>query len=169
MGARRNPRCVGGGRAYRRPRVQARRPASPMIQAILTLSPVAVLAVALLGFCLGAIWYSPLLFVKAWMEEMKITPESAKAGSGRFGRVMAGAVLCTVVSTFTLAALLAAHRVQGVLKGAELGLLVGAGLVAAREGTNALFEGRTLRHFLITAGHDVALCVVQGAILAVWR
>ncbi len=140
-----------------------------MIHAIASLSPVAVLVVAILGFCLGAIWYSPLLFVKAWMEEMKITPESAKANSGRFPVVMAGALLCTVVSTFTLAALIAAHPSHGLLKGAELGLFVGAGLVAARSGTNSLFENRSLRHFLIVAGHDVALCVFQGAILGVWH
>jgi hypothetical protein len=41
--------------------------------------------------------------------------------------------------------------------------------VAAREGVNGIFENRTLRHFMIVAGHDVVLLAVQGAILAVWR
>jgi len=140
-----------------------------MIHAIASLNPVAVLVVAFVGFCLGAVWYSPLLFVKPWMEEMKITPESMKKEAGRFPVVMGGALACTIVSTLTLASLVAAHHSAGPLKGAELGLLVGAGLVAARAGTNALFESRTLRHYLIVAGHDVLLCVVQGAILAVWR
>ncbi len=140
-----------------------------MIQAIASLSPVAVLVVAFVGFCIGAVWYSPLLFVKGWMEEMKITPESMKKDAGRFPIVMGGALACALVSTLTLATLVAAHHTSGPLKGAELGLFVGAGLVAARAGTNALFEGRTLRHFLIVAGHDVFLCVAQGAILAVWH
>jgi hypothetical protein len=140
-----------------------------MIHAISSLNPVAVLVVAFVGFCFGAVWYSPLMFVKAWMEEMKITPETMKKGAGRFPVVLGGALICTIVSTLTLAALVAAHHSPTPLKGAELGLFVGAGLVASRAGTNALFEGRTLRHFLIVAGHDVALCVIQGAILAVWR
>ena len=140
-----------------------------MIHALASLSPFAVFVVAVVGFGIGAIWYSPLLFVKPWMQEMKITPESMKKDAGRFPVVMGGAFACTVLSTLTLATLVASHHASGPLKGAELGLLVGAGLVAARAGTNALFEGRTLRHYLIVAGHDVFLCVVQGAILAVWH
>jgi hypothetical protein len=140
-----------------------------MIHAILSLSLVAVLVVSLVGFGLGTLWYSQFLFARAWMEEMKLTPESMKENAVRVPLILSGAVVCTIVSTFTLAALIAAHQSSGLLKGAELGLFVAAGLVAAREGTNALFECRSLRHFMIVAGHDVALCTVQGAILGVWH
>jgi hypothetical protein len=140
-----------------------------MIHAIFSLSPVAILVVALVGFGLGTLWYSQFLFARAWMEEMKLTPESLRASAGRVPLMMSGALLCTILSTFTLAALVAAHHCSGPFKGAELGLFVAGGLVAAREGTNALFECRSLRHFLIVAGHDVALCTVQGAILGVWH
>jgi len=140
-----------------------------MIHAITNLNWIAILSISILGFGLGAIWYSPLLFAKAWMQEMKVTPESMQSGSGRVPLIMTGAVLFTVLSTFTLAVLISAHHAAGPLKGAEFGVFVGAGLVAAREGTNALFESRTLRHFLIVAGHDVVLCAVQGAFLGIWR
>lgn len=139
-----------------------------MLNALTSLRPLVVLAVSVIGFALGALWYSPLLFVKAWLEEMKITPEIANAAGHGKSR-MAGAFACTVVSTLTLAILVAANHTSSPLKGAELGLLVGAGLVAARHAVNALFEMRSLRVYLIVAGHDVALCVILGAILAVWR
>ena len=140
-----------------------------MLHALSSLNPVAVLVVAFVGFCFGAVWYSPLMFVKPWMEEMKLTPDSMKKNAGRFPVVMGGALAGTILSTLTLATLVAANHCQAPLKGAELGLFVGAGLVASRLGVNALFEGRTLRHYLVVAGHDVALCVIQGAVLAVWR
>ncbi len=140
-----------------------------MIHALTNLSPVTILVVAILGFGLGAIWYSPLLFVKAWMEETKITPETWKATPGRGPKLMAGSFLPTVVSTVTLATLIAALHVYGAAKGAEFGLLAWAGLVAARQGGNALFELRSLRHSLIVSGHDVVLFAIQGAILGVWR
>ena len=140
-----------------------------MIHAITSLSPLAVIVVALLGFGLGAVWYSQALFGKAWMAEMNITPETVRANSGRAPMMMGGAVLFTLLSTFALAALVAAHHVAGPAKGAELGFFVGAGLVVAREGTNALFESRTLRRFLIVSGYDVVQLTMQGAILAVWR
>jgi hypothetical protein len=141
-----------------------------MYNALTSLNPLAVIVVSIIGFAIGAIWYSPALFSKAWMAEMKLTPEQAQAASkGRIPLMMGGGFMCTVVSTLTLAVLIAANRTSAPVKGAELGLLVGAGLVAARQATNAIFEMRSLRHFLIVAGHDVAMCTVLGAILAVWR
>jgi hypothetical protein len=139
------------------------------MHALTSLNPIAILVVSVLGFLIGAVWYSPLLFVKAWLAEMKITPEMMKEGSKGMAKAMVSALLLTVLSTLTLATLLAVCHVASPLKGAELGFFVGTGLVAAREGTNAAFEKRTLRHYAIVAGHDVVLLVVQGAILAVWR
>jgi len=140
-----------------------------MIHSLASLSPVTVIVVSLLGIGFGFAWYSPFLFARARMRELNITPESIRAGSGRAPVMMGGAFLLTMVSTFTLAALIASHHSSGALNGAEFGLLVGAGLVAAREGTSALFENRTFRLFLIVSGHDVALCVFQGAVLGAWH
>jgi hypothetical protein len=139
-----------------------------MINAIRSLNPVAVIVVSILGFLIGGLWYSPLLFVKAWMAEVKMTPEIARAAGNGKSR-LAGALLLTLVSTTALAALLAAHRVSGPLKGAETGLFVGAALVAAREAANNLFELRSFRYFLIVSGHDMFQFTVLGAVLAVWR
>jgi len=139
------------------------------MHALTSLSPIAILVVSVLCFFIGGLWYSPLLFVKAWLEEMKMTPESMKEKSKGMFKTMGTALLLTLVSTVTLATLMAALHVSSVLRGAELGLFAGAGLVASREAVNALFEGRRFRHFMIVAGHDIVLFVIQGSILAVWR
>jgi hypothetical protein len=139
------------------------------MHALTGLNPIAILVVSVLGFLIGGVWFSRLLFVMAWLKEMKLTSEMAKAQSKGAARTMVPALLLTVVSTTALATLLAACHVTSPLKGAELGLFVGVGLVAAREGVNGIFENRTLRHYMIVAGHDVVLLVIQGAILAVWR
>jgi hypothetical protein len=138
-----------------------------MLYALSTLHLLAILVVALIAFMLGGLWYS-VLFGKMWMKEMHFTEEQMKSKEG-IGRIFGGAFLLTLVSTITLATLIAAHRINQVPAGIEMGLFVGIGLVAARHATNALFEKRTLRHVLIVAGYDVTLCAMQGAILAVWR
>jgi hypothetical protein len=139
-----------------------------MLNAIESLHPLALLVVSIVGFLLGGLWFSPVLFVKPWMAEVKITPESAKA-AGWGPQRMVLAFILTLVSTSALAVLIAAHHTSSPIKGAELGLFVGAGLVASRQATNGLFELRTLRHFMIVSGHDVAQFTLVGAILAVWR
>ena len=139
-----------------------------MINAIRSLNPLAVIVISIVTFLVGGLWYSPLLFIKAWFKEMKITPEQAKAAGGGVWR-MATALALTFVSTFALAVLVAANHTTAAVKGAELGLFVGVGLVASREGVNGVFEMRSLRHYLIVAGHDVVQFAVAGALLALWH
>jgi hypothetical protein len=126
-----------------------------------------VVIVAIIGFALGALWYSRLLFANRWMAEMKMSAESMQ-GSGGAGR-MTGAFILTLLSTAVLAALVADHHSHGAIHGAELGALLGVGLVAARQGVSAVFDRKPVALFLIVAGHDVVLCIVQGAILAAWH
>jgi Protein of unknown function (DUF1761) len=142
-----------------------------MITAIQSLSVVHVLVVSVIGFFLGALWFSPVLFVKAWLAEMKFTPEMMAGFQKEPGSklMLPKCFLWTILSTFTLAALLAANHTAGVVKGLELGLFVGVGILFSRSAVNGMFEKRTLRHFLITSGHDVVLLALQGAILGVWR
>ena len=142
-----------------------------MITAMQSLSVLHVLVVSVIGFLLGALWYSPLLFVKAWFVEMKYTPEMLAGFRNEPGGklMLPKCFLWTILSTFTLAALLAANHTAGAVKGLEMGLFVGIGIVLSRSAVNGMFERRTLRHLMITTGHDVTLLALQGAILGVWR
>ena len=138
-----------------------------MIRALLSLNILHVVVVSMAGFALGSVWYSPFLFAKAWLREMRIDPADARAAGGGLTLLVSAFVL-TLVSTAGLAALISVAGPRTAGAGARFGLLVGLLLVAARQGVNGVFERRSLRHFLITAGHDVALCALQGALLGAW-
>jgi hypothetical protein len=141
-----------------------------MMQAILSLNYLAVLVVTIAGFLLGWLWYSPLLFVKPWMAEMKFTAEAMKAAAAKgMARYFAMGLACALVSTFGLAVLIRAHGSPGWLKGAEFGLFVGVCVVGARLFNGGIWENRSLRLQAINLGHEVALFVLPGAILGVWR
>ncbi|HZZ19570.1 MAG TPA: DUF1761 domain-containing protein [Opitutaceae bacterium] len=142
-----------------------------MITAIESLSPLHVLIVSVIGFVLGALWFSPLMFVKPWFVEMKYTSEilAELQKDPRNKLMLPKCFLWTMLSTVTLGALLAANHTAGAVKGLEMGLFVGIGIVGARASVNGMFERRTMRHLMITTGHDIALLALQGAILGVWR
>lgn len=143
-------------------------PQKSMFNALKSLNPIAVLVVSIVAFLIGGLWYSPLLFVKAWMAQVNMTPERAKAAGGGKAR-MAGAFLLTVVSTCALAVLVAVRHASSPVNGAEIGLFVGTVLVGARAATNNIFELRSMKYFLIVTGHDVVQFTIVGAILGVWR
>jgi hypothetical protein len=76
-------------------------PRFPMLNAITHLNYLAVLGTALVGFMLGWLWYSPLLFAKAWMAEMKITEATMKAAAEKgMAKYLGKSFLFTLMSTF---------------------------------------------------------------------
>jgi hypothetical protein len=119
---------------------------------------------------LGWLWYSPALFAKAWMAEMRYTEESMKTAVEKgIAKFFATGFAYTLLGTFGLAALLKAHGSENWLKGAELGLFVGLVLVGARVLNGTMWEMRTVRLQAINVGHEVTLFTLQGAILGVWN
>jgi uncharacterized protein YneF (UPF0154 family) len=132
------------------------------------LNYVPVIVISIIGFVFGGLWYSRILFAKAWMREVNFTEEQCKAQGGG-GKKLFLTFLCTLAATITLDVLIGMRGSVTATSGAKLGLLVGIGLVAALQGPAALFEGRSCRYCWIVLGHNVALCVLLGAILGVWR
>jgi hypothetical protein len=137
-----------------------------MLHILHHLNYVPVIVVTVLGFAFGALWYSQILFGKAWREEAKLTEEQCKAGCvGKLVR----ALVCTFVFTAVLDGIIVLHGADTVMRGARLGLLIGIGFAAALQLPGTFFEGRTCRYRAIVVGHNVLLCVLAAAILAVYR
>jgi hypothetical protein len=125
----------------------------------------AVLAAAVSTFVIGGLWYSPLLFHKAWMSANGFTEAQIKGGEGRIFGI---AFLLALVMSANLAAFLAAPGTT-VSWGATAGLLTGLGWIAPAIATVALFERRSFAYIAINAGYFVVAFVVMGAILGAWR
>jgi hypothetical protein len=121
----------------------------------------AVAAATIASFAVGAVWYSPLLFVKPWQRETGVTEEKARNSS--MALTMGGAFALTFLMTLVFALFLGQD--PGVGFGAAAGFAAGLFWVAASVGVNYLFEGRSLKLFLINGGYNVVMFTVMGAVL----
>jgi hypothetical protein len=127
---------------------------------------IAVFVCAVMSLVIGAVWWSPLLFAKAWQKENGLTDEQ-----------LAGAnMLKTFGLTFLLAWLMSYNLAfffgaAGTTWqwGLTAGLLTGIGWVAAMFIVIALFEQRSLKYVLINCGYIVVYLAVIGFILGIWR
>src|SRR2546428_10181222 len=73
----------------------------------------AVIVAAVATFILGAVWYSPVLFAKQWMQAHGYTPEKLEEMKRRgVTRAYAVSVLCYLVMAYVLA-LLASYTQAG--------------------------------------------------------
>lgn len=125
----------------------------------------AVIVAALSSFLIGGLWYSPILFAKAWMAEVGLTEEQTR--QARMGRVFGLSALASLVMAFNLAAFLGAKATWSF--GLFAGLATGLGWVAMSLGVIYLFEQRSFKLWLINSGYQVVAYTVMGTILGAWH
>lgn len=125
----------------------------------------AIFLAAVLSFVVGAAWYSPLLFDKAWMREAGL--DEAKLRSARLGKVFTLSFVCMLVMAFNLAAFLGAKATWSF--GAFAGFATGLGWVTMSLGVLYLFEQRSLRLWLINGGYQVVSYTLMGALIGGWK
>lgn len=124
----------------------------------------AVLTAAVSSFVLGGLWYSPVLFGKAWQRETGLSDEALARGNMAliFGTAL---VLCFIAS-FVFAMFLGPR--PSLALGLGAGFSAGLCWVAASFGINYLFERKSFRLFAINGGYHTLQFTLIGLVLALW-
>jgi hypothetical protein len=113
----------------------------------------AVIIGTILSFILGWAWYSPLLFVKKWMEGLNIKPNPE-------AKMPVGPLVVQLVGTFLLAWLVGITAAHNAL--ATIILIVAAIIVLII--ANGMFSSKGSHAIAIEAGFIAAMAVVMIAI-----
>lgn len=126
----------------------------------------AAVAAAVSTFVIGGLWYSPLLFHRAWARANGFSEaDLAKSGAGTIFGI---AFVLALVMAFNLAAFLGGPDTT-VAWGAAAGALTGLGWVAPAIATVALFERRSFAYLAINGGYFAVAFTVMGLIIGAWR
>ena len=126
----------------------------------------AVVVAALSAFVIGGLWYSPVLFGRAWMRENKFSDADVARNSKL--RAFGGTAVLALVMSANLACFLADEKTT-LVWGMTAGALAGAGWAAAAIAVIALFEQKSWTYIAINGGYMTVSFVVMGAILGAWR
>ncbi|GAB5413150.1 MAG: DUF1761 domain-containing protein [Congregibacter sp.] len=126
----------------------------------------AVVAAAFAGFVVGGLWYSPLLFGKAWMREAGVSEESVNGGNK--AKIFGFTFVFLLIMSYCLAAFLAAPNVD-IAAGALYGFLTGFGWIFFGIAVVALFELRSWTYIFINGGYWAVTMTLMGVILAAWK
>lgn len=124
---------------------------------------VPVIVSTVLSFVLGALWHSPVLFGKAWTEEVNASHEKSKS---HFGMVFGLSALLHLITLTALAALIG--RDSSAMDGLLTGLAVSIVFVSATIGVTYIFASRSFRLFLIDAGFYIVFFSIAGLIIGIW-
>ncbi len=116
---------------------------------------------------LGALWYSPVLFYKAWLAGLGKTDEEVQEGAGAMNYV--GTFIAILVMAWVLAHILDAFQADTLWMGLQGGFWSWLGLVATTRGINSIFQGDPMKLYVVDVGYHLAMLLVMGMILAVWQ
>lgn len=124
----------------------------------------AVSAVTVLSFMLGAFWHS-VLFKKGWSED-----SGSKYSSDNHGNpavIFGLSAVLHIIAVIGLAMFIgsSASAIEGLLKGFFVSMV----WIATSIGVTYIFVGRTFRLFLIDAGFYVVFLSLAGLILGAWH
>jgi uncharacterized protein DUF1761 len=126
----------------------------------------AVFVCALLSLAIGALWYSPLLFFKAWQRQTGLSDEQiAKANPIKTYSLTL--VLAWIIS-YNLAFFLGDSKTNWQW-GLAAGLLAGVGWVFTMFVIISLFEQRSFKYILINGGYITVYFGLIGFVLGIWR
>ena len=126
----------------------------------------AVLLCAAVNLLLGALWYSPMLFYKAWMKENKFTEEDVKKVNP--AKTYGTTIVLSIMISYNLAFFLGDDKTD-MAWGTTAGFLAGFGFSALIFTVVALFEQRSWKYILINGGYITVYFTLIGFILGTWR
>jgi hypothetical protein len=124
----------------------------------------AVLAATVAAFVLGGLWYSPVLFGKAWQKAAGLSDETLKAGNPAI--IFGGSFVLAFVAS-AMFAMFIGPMTLGPATAA--GFSAGLCWVATSFGVNGLFERKPLALTLINGGYHTVQFTLIGAILGAWH
>ena len=127
----------------------------------------AVVVAGLAATVLGAIWYSPGLFGKAWMEGIGKTKEQIDADFSVMKIV--GAFIGYLIAAYGIARIMDWSGGGNLGSGVIVGLLAAICFAAATSGVSELMEGRPSKVFVVNSLYNIVAFAVMGAIVGVWR
>ena len=123
---------------------------------------IAIIAAAAASFLLGGLWYSPMLFGKAWQREAGLSDEQLKQGN--MAKIFGLSFVLALLAAWNFANFLGPR--PNLLFGAGVGASAGLLWVAGSFGINYLFERKSLKLFLINGGYHTVQFAIIGLVLA---
>ena len=123
----------------------------------------AIIVAALAGYFPGAIWYSPVGFLKSWARELgghlNVKPKGA-------GVKVAIGVIPALVAATAFALVVGPH--PGLHQALARAVVVAVGFIATSFGIQYLYEQRSLTFWLINSSYHLLQFLIMGLVLSLW-
>ena len=129
----------------------------------------AVLVSAVVGFGIGMLWFSPVLFGNIWMKQMNLSKEKIEEAKKKgMAKNLVVAFASVLVMSYILAHFVDYASATTILGGMQAGFWIWLGFIATTMVNSVLWEQKPVNLYLINIAHYLVVLLAMGSILAVW-
>ena len=130
----------------------------------------AVLVSAIIGMVIGALWYSPLLFGKVWMNLSGFTDKKMQEMKKK-GMAVPYILnfISTLILSYVLALFISASQAVTIMQGAIVGFFVWIGFMATLMLNSVLWEGKPVKLYILNIAYHLITVIIMSIILTVWK
>lgn len=135
----------------------------------LSVNWMAILLGAFIGMLFGMAWYSEILFAKKWRRLMKLDRNSKNVLKIR-GKMLSYGIhfFALLILGFAIAQIVNFAKIVTPFSGFKLAILLWFGLVATTQIGSVIWEGKSIKLFLINGIHSFGYVLIMTIILSVW-
>ncbi len=127
----------------------------------------AILVSAILYLGIAALWYSPLAFGRTWMQANRFSDDDLE--SRGMLPAIAYAFLAALVLSIGLAVLIHLAGYHSWFGGALIGLFASVLISVPAALPVYVFEGRSIRLFIVNEGMPIVAMLIIGAVIGGWN
>ena len=128
----------------------------------------AVLVAAVASFLLGWLWYGPF-FGKPWMKLMNFDKNSMKSMKLSPVTAMILGFLTYLVIAYVLAGFISILNSATIVEGMKIAFWIWLGFIATTTLGSFLWEGKSIKLYLLNNTYNLLNLLVMSAILTAWK
>jgi hypothetical protein len=136
-------------------------------------TPLSIFITTCAGFAVGAVWYSPLLFINAWMKgEGIIKSQLPKRGTGDVIKIQIYSFIAHGAMASVLAIIFDLLSITSLKVAVSLGLLLAFGFIVTTRFVDMIYtvhgnhyEANSQARFLVASGYYLVVVAVMSATL----
>lgn len=129
-------------------------------------SLLSVLIASVASMILGFLWYSPVLFGKAWMKLKGFTQASLKDAQKKMGPMYALSFIGAIVMAWVLSMVISLVGVIDPMEAARVAFWMWLGFVAPVQMTSVIFGDKKWKLFAIDTGYQLASLLAMAIIIS---
>jgi hypothetical protein len=129
----------------------------------------AVLVSSIVGMAIGALWYSPVLFGKLWMQWNNVDAQKLKESQEK-GMIKNYIVsfVSVLIMMYILGYFMDLTNVVNVYNGLFVGIALWLGLIATVMINSVLWDDKPVKLYILNISHYLVVLVVASVILSLW-